>query len=338
LKIYFAQADFGGCGFYRILQTAAFLKFMMHHEVKVGFQFTLDDILNYDLIVFQRQFLPQVLESIKILHQNNKKAIFEIDDDLWHVPPENQSKQYWLDDRIAAAESIMEACDAITTSTEPLAELLRKHNKNVYVIPNYINGVKPLEKFDSVIRIGWSGSTSHIVDFNKAITNALKDIKKKYRQQVELIFCGWIPEDLVGQVTFYEPVPPMHYLNFLNGLRLHIGIIPCADIKFNESKSNLKFLEYSITKTASIASAIYPYVHTITEDTGILIKKGTYEEWFGAIDSLIQDASLRSRLASNAYEFVRSRYLISQNIASIDKLYSGILESEDMVIAGGGVT
>lgn len=326
MKIYFAQADFGGCGFYRILQPAAFLKFVMHHEIKIAFRFQLQDLLDYDLVVFQRQYIPEVLESVKVMRQRNKKAVYEIDDDLWHVPPENQAKQYWQGDRISAAEEIMRACDAVTTSTEPLAELIRPYNKNVRVIPNYIPEITPLDKFDSVIRVGWSGSISHSADFNTNITGALKEIKKKYKQKVELVFCGWIPEDLVGHVTFYEPVPPMHYLYFLNELRLHIGIIPCADIKFNECKSNLKFLEYSITKSASIASAIYPYVHSMTDDTGILIKNGTYDEWFNALDRLIEDRELRNRLAANAYTHVRSRFLMMNNISSVEKIYREILE------------
>ncbi|MFZ3136097.1 MAG: hypothetical protein WA126_01760 [Thermodesulfovibrionales bacterium] len=326
MKIYFAQADFGGCGFYRVLQPAGFLKFVLHHDVKVGFQFRLQELLEHDLIIFQRQYLPQVLEAVKILKDNKKKVVYEIDDDIWDVPPENESNKYWQGEMIAAAESIMQACDAITTSTEPLAELLRRHNKNVYVIPNYIPEVDPLPKFDSVIRIGWSGSISHKVDFNKDITGALIDIKKKYKGQVELVFCGWIPDDLVGQVSFYEPVPPTHYLYFLNELRLHIGIIPCANIKFNECKSNLKFLEYSITKSASIASAIYPYVHTMTEDTGILIRNNTSQEWFEAIDSLIQNDDLRNRLANSAHNFVKDNYLMLKNASVIEKIYKNILE------------
>jgi glycosyltransferase involved in cell wall biosynthesis len=328
MKVYFAQADFGGCGFYRILQPAAFLKFVMNHEIKIAFRFRLEDLLPYDLIVFQRQYLPNVLECVKVLRGMKKKVIYEIDDDLWDVPPENESRNYWLGERIASAETIMQACDAITTSTEPLAELLRKHNKNVYVIPNYIPEVAPLEKFDPVVRVGWSGSISHSVDFNSEIIRALKDIKKKYGPQVELVFCGWIPNDLVGQVTFYEPVPPMHYLYFLNELRLHIGIIPCADIKFNECKSNLKFLEYSITKTASIASAIYPYINSITDDNGILVRNGTYDEWFNAIDRLVRDRELRNRLAGNAYEYTKNNYLIMNKVGTIENIYRQILEAE----------
>jgi glycosyltransferase involved in cell wall biosynthesis len=326
MKIYFAQADFGGCGFYRVLQPAGFLKFVLGHDVKVAFRFKVDELLDYDLIVFQRQYTPKVLEAVEVLHRQGKKVIYEIDDDLWHVPPENQARTYWQADRIAAAEAIMQACDAITTSTEPLAELLRKHNKNVFVVPNYIPDVNPLEKFDSVIRVGWSGSESHKVDFNSELTGALKDIKKKYKQRVELLFCGWIPDDLVGQVTFYEPVLPIHYLGFLNELRLHIGIIPSADIQFNQSKSNLKFLEYSITKTASVASAIYPYVKTMKEETGILVKNGTYDEWFNVIDRLIQDRELRNRIADNAYEFVRNNYLAAKNIITVEEIYKRVLE------------
>jgi glycosyltransferase involved in cell wall biosynthesis len=327
MKIYFAQADFGGCGFYRVLQPAAFLKIVMNHEIKIGFRFQLPELLDYDLVVFQRQYIPEVLQSVKALQQRNKRAVYEIDDDLWNVPAENEATKYWQGDRIAAAEEIMRACDAVTTSTEPLAELIRPYNKNVHVVPNYIPDVMPQEKFDSVIRVGWSGSSSHSVDFSSDITRALKDIKKKYKEKVELVFCGWIPEDLVGRVTFYEPVSPMHYLFFLNELRLHIGIIPCADIKFNECKSNLKFLEYSITKTASIASAIYPYVNSMTDDTGILIRNGTYDEWFTAIDRLIQDRELRNRLAGNACAFVRNNYLMMNKIGTIEQIYKHILET-----------
>lgn len=326
MKILFAQADFGGCGFYRILQPTAFLKFLLNHDVKIIFRFqSLEDLLFYDLIIMQRQHLPQVLEIVKTLKAYKKKVVYELDDDIWHIPEGNEGKNFW-DEKKTEAEAVMQACDAITTSTEPLSNLLRKHNKNVFVIPNYIPEVKPLPKFDSTIRIGWSGSVSHRVDFNDDIIRALKDIKKKYRDRVELIFCGWIPDGLVGHVTFYEPVAPMYYLDFLNELRLHIGIVPCADIKFNECKSNLKFLEYSITKTASIASAIYPYVNTVTEDTGILLKNGTYQEWFGAIERLIEDKRLRDRLSDSAYEFVRKNYLIQDNIKFIERMYETILK------------
>jgi O-antigen biosynthesis protein len=326
MKIFYAQADFGGCGFYRIMQPSAFMKFVLNHEVKIVFKFkTFEEMLPYDLIVFQRQFEPQVLEVVNSLKALKKKVVYELDDNMWDIPQESESYKFWTPERIASAEAIMKACNAMTTTTEPLAEILRQHNKNVFVIPNYIPEVNPLPKYDSVIKIGWSGSISHNVDFNDTITRALKDIKKKYRGKVELVFCGWIPEDLVGHVTFYEPVPPMYYLNFLNQLRLHIGIMPCAKTNFNECKSNLKFLEYSITRTASIASPINPYINTIAEDTGILLKDESYEDWFGAIDRLVADADLRNRLANNAYDFVRNNYLITNNIQKIEKTYQEIL-------------
>lgn len=325
MKIFFAQADFGGCGFYRILQPAAFLKFYRRHEVTLGFKFNILQLLDYDLIVFQRQYLPQVVEHIKLLHEHKKKVIYEIDDDMWHVPAENDSKKFWGNDKIANAEAIMHKCDAITTTTAPLEKLLLKHNERIYVIPNYVPEITPQPKFESIIKIGWSGSISHKVDFDENITGALLDIKKKYKKGVELVFCGWVPDKLIGQVTFYEGVPPMDYLSFLNELRLHIGIIPSSNIVFNESKSNLKFLEYSITKTVSIASSIYPYVNTITDDNGILIKEGSRDEWYEAIDKLIQDVEFRNRLADNAYEYVRSNYLIADNIGKIEKVYQEIL-------------
>ncbi len=325
MNILFAQADFGGCGFYRILQPAAYLQFVLHHNTKVIFRYKSENLLNYDLIVLQRQNHNGIVEAIKFLQSYNKKVIYELDDDLWNVDDCNISKPYWTREKVTNAEAIMRACDAITTSTEPLAKILRQFNDKVYVIPNYIPEVTPIEKFSNPIRIGWSGSISHKVDFTDEIITALKDIKKKYRERVELVFCGWIPDKLVGYVTFFEPVPPMQYLYFLNELRLHIGIMPCVDIKFNESKSNLKFLEYGITKTASVASPIYPYKNTITENTGILLKDNSYEEWFNAIDRLVQDESYRQFLADNAYNFVRENFLIINNVVQFEKVYQEIL-------------
>jgi glycosyltransferase involved in cell wall biosynthesis len=326
MKIFFAQADFGGCGFYRILQPAAFMKFMRHHEVKVGFKFALPELMEYDLIVFQRQVAPLVIQAIKKLHEHKKKVIYDIDDNMWAIPAENTATSFWTAEKISMAEAIIKECDAVTTSTDPLAEVLRKYNSKVFVVPNYIPDTKPLDKFDSIIRIGWSGSISHVVDFNEDIIRALRDIKKKYKGRVELVFCGWIPEGLVGHVTYHDPVLPIHYLDFLNNLRLHIGIIPCANIPFNDSKSNLKFLEYSITRTASIASAIHPYRNTIRDDTGILIHNGTYEEWSGAIELLVENTELRNRMADTSFNFVRQNYLIQNKIEDIDALYQTILK------------
>jgi len=325
MKVLFALADFGGCGFYRVLQPAANLNVHLKHEVKISSKFSsLQELLYYDLIVLQRQYQPFIIKMVKELQSHKKKVVYELDDSLWDIPHGDERKKYWSKDKLASAEAIMKACDAITTSTEPLAEILKRYNKNVFVIPNYIAEVTPLPKDGLITGIGWSGSSSHHIDFNKNIIRALKDIKKKYKDRVELVFFGWRPRELVGDATFFEFMPPTQYLDFLNKLRLHIGIIPCINNKFNECKSNLKFLEYSITKTASIASAIYPYMHTITEDTGILIKNGSYREWYEAINRLIQDADLRNRLSNSAHEFVRDNFLITKQVATIEKIYNEI--------------
>jgi glycosyltransferase involved in cell wall biosynthesis len=302
------------------------MKFIGHHEIKVVFRLNVNELLDYDLIIMQRQYLPQVKEMINILQSHGKKIAYELDDDMWHIPPQNESRVFWDDEKIAAATEVIKSCDAVTTSTKPLAEVIREHNRNVFIIPNYIPDMQPLDKFDSIIRIGWSGSLSHSVDYNDDIIRALRDIKQKYKGRVELVFCGWIPEGLVGHVTYYEPVPPMHYLFFLNELRLHIGIIPCAKMQFNECKSNLKFLEYSLTRTASIASAIYPYVNTITENMGILIQNGTYQEWYDSLDQLVSDSGLRNRLTDSAREYVRTNYLIQNKVGEIENTYSKILQ------------
>ena len=74
------------------------------------------------------------------------------------------------------------AADIITVTTQELAEVYNKFNKNVVILPNYIQPdvmpvVKEKKKNNDEIVIGWMGSDSHAKDLFD-ILPALKKIKK----------------------------------------------------------------------------------------------------------------------------------------------------------------
>jgi hypothetical protein len=97
----------------------------------------------------------------------------------------------------------------------------------------------------------------------------------------------------------------MDYPHALSTLRVDIGLAPLHDTPFNQAKSDIKYLEYSATGAATIASPLAPYRASVQADRGVLVLANTADEWAVAIGRLIDDPHLRQRLATNAYEWVR---------------------------------
>ena len=321
MKVFFVQADLTGCGYYRSQLPATALKHSgMEVECSIP-ALDIPDLVESDIVVLQMQINPEWIDVIDEGRVNGCKYVYELDDDIWHMHsglPDYEKKRGYKDIMI----KILTHCDAVITATSKLASQVKPHNQNVYVLPNYI--VEPTNKIQQgnhKIRIGFSGSASHLIDFDAALINALKEIKRRY-DKVELIFLGWIPVELMGEASFFRFVEPKRYIHFLRDLRFDIGIAPCKDIPFNQSRSNLKYLEYSINRTATVASAVEPYLD-IYSDRGILVNN-SYKTWLKALDKLVSDDTYREKLANNAYDFVHKNYMLTDKMDEIKNLYETI--------------
>ena len=273
MKIFYAPSGIEGSYFYRHYLPAKYMQGL--HQVHIKHRASYQDFRDYDLIILQSQWNLSQKGNIQALQAQGKKVVFEIDDNIWEIPHGNESRNYWTPDKLKDIKEMFTICDAIITTTKPLADILRQFNSEVYVIPNYIeegteaSGTKALSSLSSVpssavpIRIGYAGSMSHAPDFTPEIISALKDIKVKYGKKVQLIFLGYMPDALRSaqcDIEYHDYVQPLQYMETLNNLYLDIGIIPCEINKFNHCKSNLKFLEYSMAGIATIASPVQPYL------------------------------------------------------------------------------
>lgn len=160
-----------------------------------------DFFKQYDLIHFHKQLDPQLnlINTIKFL---DIPVIMDIDDhyllgndhpmsisakkEQWHVPIINHLK----------------AADYVTTTTEVFAKELSKHNKNVYVFPNAIDGneaqYKPIKNPSDKLRVGIVCGSSHLKDIE-----LMKNISEAARPDtnVQLLLCGF---DTRGTKTIYH--------------------------------------------------------------------------------------------------------------------------------------
>ena len=101
---------------------------------------------------------------------------------------------------------------------------------------------------------------------------------------------------------------------------IDILIAPLIDSPFSQSKSHVKFLEYSTLGVPGIYSNVTPYQQVVTHgEHGFLA--ASQDEWVQCLRSLISSPDLRSRLAHNAQETVKRDWLLSKNAYKWSELY-----------------
>jgi glycosyltransferase involved in cell wall biosynthesis len=316
MKLFFVAADFGGSAWYRIIQAAGLSKEIYEDSVwSLAQRLDLRRLDEADFAVIQRQGSDRAIQTTSLLRKNGKIVISEMDDNLWSIPPAiGYLKKAWLQNDLRMLEKHLSISHAVTVSTSKLAKLVREYNKNVFVVPNLVVFDPAYEKPDfGKIRIGWAGSDTHMFDFTSDIQQALLDIKEKYRDRVDISMFGCCPPMLQFKTTFYSFQQPHVYLLHLRALGLDIGIAPALDNAFNESRSNVKYVEYSSCRAVTIANNIEPYRKSITHGkTGLLIGKNTKKAWYSAIQDLIENEIERRVMADRAYDYCYANYSVQE--------------------------
>ena len=102
-----------------------------------------------------------------------------------------------------------------------------------------------------------------------------------------------------------------------------IVLIPLQPTRFNQHKSDLKFLESAAHGVASLASpTVYSRVIRHGE-TGLIYESA--EEFASQLTRLIDDVPFRRRLAENAYRYVAENRLLARHYRERDAWYRAML-------------
>jgi len=321
MKIFYNAADKTGSGYYRMYLPAKYLS-LAGHNIKMNTNSFPDKGQrdNLNLYIVQRGYSQESLTMVESLKQQGVTTAYDLDDDFWSIPDSNPRKDAWPEEKIRQAEQVMAACGYVIVSTQPLADLVRKFNPKVVIIPNYVEALYPTRKVkNKALRLGWAGGDSHEVDFTEEIVETLLYVKKKF--QWELVFFGFIPEKLMGKVRFIRHVEPTLYLPELHSLNLDIGIAPLADIPFNKSKSPIKAVEYGALRIPYVASDIYPYRN---HPGASLLAENTTNSWLRQFE-ILRDARLRQSIGERAHDYVQEHNYIKNKINEILGFYEKMI-------------
>jgi glycosyltransferase involved in cell wall biosynthesis len=323
-----------GCWFYRNNIPSKALK-AKGHQVKfiaIGAEIPQQWKEWPDVVVFSRIYPRDPMIYLREWKRMGKRVVYELDDDLWSVAPDNPA--YGIrEEKQRQYEHFMAEADAVTTTTQNLANKIKRFNKNVFVIPNAID-YEMFEKRDAnnkQIVVGYTGASSHYADLG-VVTEALIDLQKKYsftmvlqglttpplesemysyakvdalglQPEKKLFFSqalGWF--ERIKQLSFVH-IPfhfPELYPSILRRCNIDIGIAPLLDSDFNYSKSCVKFYEYASTGTVTLASDVKPY-----KDEVSYCAKNTKDDWYKKLEKLIVDQKFRDELYAKQYQWVK---------------------------------
>jgi glycosyltransferase involved in cell wall biosynthesis len=209
IKILVVPSDRTGVSYFRSTKPHLYLETLYPDEFHVDIEYEpkLNDdewLKQYDIVHYHRTLTDydKMTELIEKLKGMGIITIMDLDD-------------YWLPDRNHPAYHLIKNNDLdtkilnnikgaenVTTTTQIFANEIKKHNKNVVIIPNAIDPTEkqyiPNPEKSDRIRIGWLGGSSHLHDL-KILTQLSNKLKGDgLLDKIQFVVCGF---DIRGKIN-----------------------------------------------------------------------------------------------------------------------------------------
>lgn len=321
------------CGYYRIQIPAKGLR-------QRGCNVTVSDFQDLRLqektqvVVLQRHYgWSSVADLIKDCQVRGKWVVYDLDDDFFNIPPSNPGYQLSADPRFnQIITDALQAANVVTCSTQGLAQKLKIYAGFVKVLPNVLEKINPPRGFQPSGRdrkvIGWAGTPTH----NDDLSMILPAVERLLQEVPEVDFCflGEVPRQFVAlgrrlpgrRILEVKPVNMSDYPAKLMSLKWDVGIIPLLNDDFNQSKSVVKFLEYTAAGVPSVVSAVGEYA-SLPKD---VCKQADYvDTWFEAMKEMVRFPGYRQQYLRKAIEYVSSCRLLEHVQGRWDSVCRGNL-------------
>jgi glycosyltransferase involved in cell wall biosynthesis len=353
MKILSLYLNRDGCSFYRVRQPISYINNINGCFAKVLEHSTKeDDLADYinqaDVIILRPQhtdiffYLSEAMPSIL-----KKLIVLDLDDDLWNITPFAETyrwggieevkwnkKWLWKDKQnnfdiernfknLSKLIAFVKECGLVTVSTPYLKNRIIEMTgkKEVEVLPNGID-FKHWKNWDfykdnkTELRVGWTGGSTHYIDWF-TIIKPLQKCFKKHKAKLVLQGCKWDGTIKGIKHEFHNWIDFEGHPYKTASLNLDFAIIPLKDTLFNASKSCIKWYEFSSLGVPCLVANVAPYNTEIEHGkTGLLYNNDEeFEKYFA---QLATDKGLRDRLADNANKWVQK----NRDIANIANLYT----------------
>ena len=335
IKVIVYRGDAGACWYFRVHAPMLYVARNNQDlfDITIAGSVTKDQIGKYDIVILQRQYKIEVLAPVLEMKKLGAKLIYEIDDDLFHIPEWNPAHKSLSPKHIQdGIKAFISRVDALFVTTEALKCVYTNLCENIYVLPNSVDQ-EIMYKYPRNVQLPvvcWQGSITHTNDLEIARKGFEKLAQDK--DMILKLWCGFDPKtqkpifDVPGaQVLPYVPFEAFYQM--FSQVGVYIGLAPLAANIFNKSKSNLKFLEYTMYDAVTVASNFGPYKDTIEDGVnGILVSDN--RDWYDKTRMVLENKDLYNKILTNARQLVYENYNIEKTYKLWEKallqIYGGV--------------
>ena len=152
------------------------------------------------------------------------------------------------------------------------------------------------------------------------VGEVLRDLMLEF-PQVRLHFIGWIDmkafmgdmmKPFSDRITCGDWVPVSQLAETMKGF--DIGLLPLVDHAWNQSKSDLKYLQYAALGIPAVASPLPCYARTIESGAGLISEHNAPAAWYNNLKALILDEGLRRGIGARARQLVYLKHNIKDQV------------------------
>ncbi|VXD21540.1 putative glycosyltransferase [Planktothrix serta PCC 8927] len=254
------------------------------------------------VFIWQRTILSynHHLEILKNLLKQDYLIIAEIDDNP--LRRREYAEHRYLSYR---------GCHGVQTSTQPLGVFLQQFNPNVAIFKNHLLTLPPPRIYSNSRVTLFFGALNREQDW-QPIMEALNRVLIRHQThvQVKVIHDRRFFDQLEISEKEFEPFCSYdRYNQILQSC--DIALLPLTPTPVNLMKSDLKFLECAGQGVAVLASPTVYEQSIIHGETGLIYR--TIQQFEMYFNELIINTSLRRKIATNAYNWVRDHRLLCQH-------------------------
>ena len=299
------------------------------------------EINEADVFQFQRSETLAENAMISLLKAKGKKIIYDVDDALLSLDPDDPWNKVYDDFFKHKFKTILAKADAVTVSTENIKKELSPYHGNIIVVPNRVDpGVyDDLKKPHGKLRILLAGSVLQNKDASE-VMDLLRWITEQ--EDMQLVAFGWLPPkhrkigdmdyskafehfDDFKNIEFHEGVQIGDYFRALCALNCDICLIPRKDNFFNKGKSPIKYLEGTLAGMAVIAQSFSdfdsPYDREKAQGAPIILASNS-EDFKRQIIKFKDDKIRLKSVKENKKWVVKNRHAKNSNFDSVvDSLF-----------------
>jgi glycosyltransferase involved in cell wall biosynthesis len=291
------------------------------------------DLENISLVVLWRvPYSNHIQGVIDMARQQGGRVIFDVDDLMFRpemavidiIDGIRSQKFSELETQafFTLIGRTLKACDLVTCPTAELAHHARRMGRPAYVLPNGFDDASHATArrarrewatvADDLLRIGYAaGSRTHQRDFAVAVPAILRVLRENDRARLVLfrdpnggegvVLINEFPEfaALADRIEWRDMVKLPDLPKELARFTINIAPLEPGN-PFCEAKSELKYFEAALAGVPTIASPAGPFKRAIIHGaTGFIAE--TEDDWHAALTTLLNDAALRTRIATAAY-------------------------------------